>query len=508
MRGGSDESKEAMRLKELLRDLTTKTVSGPDDVEITQVAYDSRKVKPGAVFFSVAGLRTDGLAYVKDAASSGAVAVVLDRDVAVGGATRVLVPDVRTALAQAACAFHGHPSRTLKTVGITGTNGKTTVSYLVRSICAEAGFKAGVVGTIGYDLGDVKLKGAHTTPEAPDFQELLAGMVKRGMTHAAVEVSSHALAQRRSYGTEFDVAVFTNLSRDHLDYHHTFEEYRGAKLKLFTKEERGSVRKSPVSVLNADDRAFPAFRDASVASGDPVCVYSLAGAADVAATDVELLPGGSSFSLVWKGEALRVRLSIPGVFNVMNALAGFGAGVSLGIDADRVVAGLEALKGVKGRIERVDMGQDFSVFIDYAHTPDALGNILKTVRQITKRELVCVFGCGGDRDRGKRNEMGAVSGGLADLTIVTSDNPRSEEPLSIIAQIEEGLKRAGGRYSVVPDRREAIKSALAGARPGDSVVIAGKGHEDYQIVGKEVRHFDDREVAEEFLCARRESRAN
>ena len=497
-----------MRLKELLRDLESRTVTGPDGVDITQVVYDSRKVKPGALFFSVAGLRTDGLAYVKDAVASGAAAVVLDRDVAVTGATRVLVSDVRKAMGQAACAFHGHPSRTLRTVGITGTNGKTTVSYLVRSICSEAGFKAGVVGTIGYDLGDLKVKGSHTTPEAPDFQALLADMLKRGMTHAAVEVSSHALAQRRSYGTEFDVAVFTNLTRDHLDYHGTFEEYRDAKLKLFTKAERGAVRKSPVCVLNTDDPSFPAFRDASAASGDPVCTYSLAGGADAAAKDVELLPGGSSFSIIWEGKTLPVRLSIPGVFNVMNALAGFGAGVSLGIDAAKVVSGLEALKGVRGRMERVDMGQDFSVFVDYAHTPDALGNILRAVRQITKRELICVFGCGGDRDRGKRSEMGAVSGSLADRTVITSDNPRSEEPLSIIAQIEEGMKQTRGRYSVVPDRREAIHAALSAARQGDSVVIAGKGHEDYQIVGTEVRHFDDREVAEEFLCARRESRAN
>ncbi len=497
-----------MRLNELVRDLTAKTVNGPDEVEITQVAYDSRKVKPGALFFSVAGLHTDGLAYVKDAVSCGAAAVVTDRDVAVEGATRVLVPDVRKALAKTACAFHGNPSRRLKMVGITGTNGKTTVSYLVRSIFSEAGLKAGVVGTIGYDLGDVRLKGAHTTPEAPDFQELLADMLKRGMTHAAVEVSSHALAQRRSYGTEFDAVVFTNLSRDHLDYHRTFEEYRDAKLKLFTKCERGAALKSPVCVLNADDQAFPAFRAASVASGDPVCTYSLAGTADVAAKEVKLLPAGSDFLLVWRGEPVRVRLSIPGLFNVMNALAAFGAGVSLGIGPNEVAAGLGALKGVRGRMERVDMGQDFSVFIDYAHTPDALDNILRTVRPITKRELISVFGCGGDRDRGKRSEMGAVSGSLADVTIITSDNPRSEEPLSIIAQIEEGIRRTGGRYSIVADRREAIRGALAGARPGDSVVIAGKGHEDYQIVGKEVRHFDDREVAEEFLCAQRESRAN
>ena len=497
-----------MRLKELLKEIEPSTVTGPDDVDITQVAYDSRKVKPGALFFSVAGLRTDGLAYAKDAVASGAAAVVLDRDVEVAGATRVLVPDVRKAMAQAACAFHGHPSRALKIVGITGTNGKTTVSYLVRSICSEAGFKAGVAGTIGYDLGDLKVKGAHTTPEAPDFQELLANMLKRGMTHAAVEISSHALAQRRSYGTEFNAAVFTNLTRDHLDYHHTLEEYRDAKLRLFTKAERGAVRKSPVCVLNADDPSFAAFRDASAASGDPVCTYSLVAAADVAAKNVELLPGGSSFSIVWKGKALPVRLSIPGVFNVTNALAGFGAGISLGIDPAKVVAGLEALEGVRGRIERVDVGQDFSVFIDYAHTPDALGSILKTVRQITKRELICVFGCGGDRDRGKRSEMGAVSGSLADRTIITSDNPRTEEPLSIIAQIEEGMKQTRGRYSVVPDRREAIRTALSLAGSGDSVVIAGKGHEDYQIVGTEVLHFDDREVAEEFLCARRESRAN
>jgi UDP-N-acetylmuramoyl-L-alanyl-D-glutamate--2,6-diaminopimelate ligase len=302
--------------------------------------------------------------------------------------------------------------------------------------------------------------------------------------------------------------VFTNLSRDHLDYHRTFDEYREAKLRLFTRTERGATLKSPVCVLNADDPAFPSFRDASAASGDPVCAYSLEGPADVTAKDVELLPGGSNFLLVWKGQKVKVRLSVPGIFNVMNALAAFGAGVSLGIEPARVVAGLGALKGVRGRIDRVDMGQDFSVFIDYAHTPDALENILKTVRQITRGRLVSVFGCGGDRDQGKRSQMGAVSGRLADFTILTSDNPRSEEPAAIIAQIEEGIRPTGAGYSVVPDRREAIRSALAGAGPGDSVVVAGKGHEDYQIVGKEVRHFDDREVVEEFLGAQKESRAD
>jgi UDP-N-acetylmuramoyl-L-alanyl-D-glutamate--2,6-diaminopimelate ligase len=492
-----------MRLVELLRDLRIKVVSGPGDPEITQVAYDSRKVSRGGLFVSIAGLHTDGLAYVKDAVAAGAVAIVVDRDVPVGGPTRILVPDARKALAQVSCRFYGRPSRKLKMVGITGTNGKTTVSYLVRSVCAEAGFRAGVVGTIGYDLGDLKLKGTYTTPEAPEFQELLSKMVEQGMTHAAVEVSSHALAQRRSYGTEFDVVVFTNLSRDHLDFHGSLEEYRNAKLRLFAAAERGASEKTPAVVLNADDPSFPFFRDAASASGGALWTYSVSGTADVAARDVELLPNGSRFSIVWRGRTLTIGLQLPGIFNVANALAGFGAGAALGIEASKIVAGLEALKGVRGRIERVDMGQDFSVFVDYAHTPDALANVLRTVRQITRRELICVFGCGGDRDKGKRSEMGAVSAGLADYTIITSDNPRSEDPLSIIAQVEEGVRKEGARYSVVPDRREAIRSALARASAGDSVVIAGKGHEDYQIIGKEVRHFDDREVAEEFLSALR-----
>jgi UDP-N-acetylmuramoyl-L-alanyl-D-glutamate--2,6-diaminopimelate ligase len=487
-----------MKLKELLKDVGASDVSGPTDVEIAQIAYDSRKVKSGALFVCIAGLRADGHTFVKDALASGAVAVVTDKDVRVDGATRVLVKDARKALAAISCGFFGNPSRRLKVIGITGTNGKTTVSYLVRAMCEAAGSRAGVIGTIGYDLGDVKLRGAHTTPEAPDFQELLYRMLGQGITHVAAEISSHALALRRSYGTEFDVVVFTNLSRDHLDFHGTFEEYRTSKLRLFDASERGASEKSPTAVLNADDSSFEVFRKAS---GKKVCTYSTEKSADIRATDIELSPGGSTFSITWRGKALKVRLSLPGYFNVMNALAAFGGGVSLGLDEQQVLGGLESVRGVRGRMESVDKGQDFSVFVDYAHTPDALTNILRTVRQITSREIICVFGCGGDRDRGKRSEMGSVSGTLADCTIITSDNPRSEDPLAIIAQIEEGARSVGARYSVIPDRKQAIRAALVAAKAGDSVVIAGKGHEDYQIVGNEVRHFDDKEVAEKLLAS-------
>jgi UDP-N-acetylmuramoyl-L-alanyl-D-glutamate--2,6-diaminopimelate ligase len=486
-----------MKLPELLKDLGAEVAPVPGDVDVTHVAYDSRKIGRGGIFVCIPGIHRDGHEFVPAVVASGAVAVVVEREVEVRGATRILVSDSRKALAALSCRFYGNPSRKLKVVGITGTNGKTTVSYLVSSICSEAGLKTGVIGTIGYDLGDVNLKGPHTTPEAPEFQELMAKMVDLGITHAAAEVSSHALAQRRTYGTEFDIVVFTNLSRDHLDFHGTFEEYKSSKLKLFKHEERGvSGRSEPTAVVNIDDDCSGAFLEAA---GEKRMTYSIRREADVRGGDVELFPEGSTFSVFWRGEHLRVKLSVPGVFNVMNALAGFCVGASLDLDAHQIVRGLQAVRGVPGRLERIERGQDFSVFVDYAHTPDALSSVLRTVRDITENELICVFGCGGDRDKGKRPEMGRVVGTLADHSIITSDNPRSEDPLSIIANIEEGAKEARARYTVLPERREAIARALQSARRGDSVVVAGKGHENYQILRDETIHFDDREVAEEIL---------
>jgi UDP-N-acetylmuramoyl-L-alanyl-D-glutamate--2,6-diaminopimelate ligase len=486
-----------MKLTELLKALGTVPESIPGDADVTHVAYDSRRIAQDGVFVCISGLNSDGHDFASQAVASGAVAVVSERDVRAEGVPQILVPDTRKALALLANRFYGYPSRKLKVVGITGTNGKTTVSYLVRSVCSEAGLRAGVIGTIGYDLGDVSLKGTHTTPEAPEFQELLAKMVDAGITHAAVEVSSHALALERSYGTEFDVVVFTNLSHDHLDFHGTFEEYKQSKLKLFKKAERGvSGKDNPVSVLNLDDAHAGAFIEAA---GENRTTYSVTKDADVRGGDVELFPDGSTFSVFWKGDHLRVRLSIPGMFNVANALAAFCVGAAMDLDAHQIIRGLQAVKGVPGRLERIEKGQDFSVFVDYAHTPDALSGVLKTVRHVTDNALICVFGCGGDRDKGKRLEMGRIAGSLADFCIITSDNPRSEEPLSIIAGIEEGIKQVSARYEIVPDRREAIAHALESAQTGDSVVIAGKGHEDYQILGDEVIHFDDREVVEEIL---------
>ncbi len=487
-----------MKLPELLDDLVAEVTPVADEVEVTHVTYDSRKIGRGGVFVCIPGLHRDGHEFAPAAVSSGAVAVVMERDLELKGAVRVLVPDSRKALAELSCRFYGEPSRKLKVIGITGTNGKTTVSYLVKSICSEAGLKAGVIGTIGYDLGDLNLKGPHTTPEAPEFQELMAKMVELGITHAAVEVSSHALALRRTYGTEFDVVVFTNLSRDHLDFHGTFEEYKNSKLKLFDSEERGAPRKGrPTAVVNLDDECSEAFIEAA---GEKRMTYSISRDADVRGGDVELFPEGSTFSVFWKGEHFEIKLSMPGIFNVMNALAAFCVGASVDLEAHQIIRGLQAVKGVPGRLERIDRGQDFSVFVDYAHTPDALSSVLKTVRDITEGELICVFGCGGDRDKGKRSEMGRVVGTIADLSIITSDNPRSEDPLAIIASIEEGASQVNARYTVVPERREAIVFALESAKRGDSVVIAGKGHEDYQILGEQTIHFDDREVAEEVLC--------
>lgn len=491
-----------VKLSELLKALTEKKVSGSGDPVITQIAYDSRKVGPGSIFVCIVGLISDGHKFIREAISSGAVAVVVDRDVQLEGAVKIVVPDSRKALAMLSCSFYGHPSRKLKMAGITGTNGKTTVSYLIQSICSQAAFKAGVIGTVGYDVGDIKLKGSHTTPEAPEFQELLSRMVAQGITHAAVEASSHGLVLRRTYGTEFDAVVFTNLTRDHLDFHGTFDEYEKAKLMLFDTAERGfSTKGEPAAILNIDD---PFSKNLAKAVRGRMITYSSKRDADLSARKIELLAGSSGFLLAWKGKEIPITLPLAGLFNVMNALAAFGVGIALGIEECHITRGLETAAGVRGRLELVNKGQAFSVFVDYAHTPDALENVLKTVREITRGKLISVFGCGGDRDRGKRSEMGRISGTLADFTFITSDNPRSEEPLSIIAEIEKGMLDAKGRYEIVPDRREAIRSAIAAAREGDSVLIAGKGHEDYQILGDRVIHFDDREVAMEFIGDRQQ----
>ncbi|MDI6710570.1 MAG: UDP-N-acetylmuramoyl-L-alanyl-D-glutamate--2,6-diaminopimelate ligase [Bacillota bacterium] len=482
-----------MRLAELISVLGVLEAGGDLNIEATGLACDSRQVAPGHVFVAVPGHATDGHLFIPQALERGAAALVVERVEPewAAKAAWARVPDARRALAAAAAFFYGYPARSLRLTGVTGTNGKTTTTHLTRAVYRQAGLATGLIGTIHTLVGDTVLPAERTTPESLDLQRLWRRMVDSGVTHVVMEVSSHALRLGRVAPADFTAAVFTNLTQDHLDFHRDMEDYFAAKALLFTGLPPGGL-----AVINADD---PWGRRLAEMCGERAVTYGVEGGT-VRAGGVAVEARGASFRVAspWGGFPLRLKLT--GLFNVYNALAAAAAGLAQGIEADAVRAGLEAVSGVAGRFERVDGGQDFTVIIDYAHTPDGLENVLRAARRVTEGRVISVFGCGGDRDQGKRPLMGRISGELADFTIVTSDNPRTEDPLAIIAAIEAGTRAVTARYSIVPDRREAIRAALEMARSGDIVLIAGKGHEDYQIIGMTKCPFDDRLVVREALA--------
>lgn len=457
--------------------------------EVVGLAYDDRSVECGTVFFCVPGLTRDGHDFAVGAVAGGACALVVERPLGLG-VPEVVVDDVRRSMGPAASRFNGHPSRRLDVVGVTGTNGKTTTSWLVRGLLEGLGRSCGVVGTVATVVGGSELKAVRTTPEAIDLQSLLARMAESGDSAAAIEVSSHALDLGRVDGTEFAVGIFTNLTQDHLDFHGTMDAYWQAKRRLFTELE------PRVSIVNVDDP-----RGAELASDIPgVTTVSVDGPADWTVSAVEVGPGGSSFRLTCSDGGFDVVSRLPGLFNVRNSVEAVAAVASLGYDTADALEVLSGLIGVPGRLEPVDLGQGFAVLVDYAHTPDSLENVLATARAVTDGRVICVVGCGGDRDRGKRPLMGGIAAELADVAILTSDNPRSEDPEAILAEMAAG---AGGRCELVLDRREAIGRAVDSAQPGDVVLIAGKGHEQGQeFENGRVLPFDDRDVAAEALADR------
>lgn len=465
------------------------------------LAYDSRQAGPGDLFLCVRGLKSDGLRFLPDAAARGAVAAVIESDAPNLPVPALLVPSVRDAMPIIAAAFHGHPSRKLSLIGVTGTNGKTTTTYLIEAIARAAGMGTGVIGTIGARINDEMLPGDRTTPEAPDLQALLARMAgaaaNAGMA-VAMEVSSHALDLKRTAGCEFDAAVFTNLTQDHLDYHGTLEAYFAAKALLFTEYPRSS-RKAFTGVLNVDDPYGG--RLAAMCAGR-VVTCAVEREADLRAGQIEASPKGISFRLNTPDGDFPVRLRIGGLFNVYNSLGAMGAARALGIPWETILPALEAAPGVPGRFESVDLGQEFSVIVDYAHSPDGLENVLRAGRALDPRRIITVFGCGGDRDRTKRPIMGRIAAELSDRVVVTSDNPRTEEADAIINEILAGIPPGAVALESVVDRREAIRRAVFAAETGDLVVIAGKGHEDYQIFADRTVHFDDREEARGAIDAR------
>jgi UDP-N-acetylmuramoyl-L-alanyl-D-glutamate--2,6-diaminopimelate ligase len=456
-------------------------VRGVDTVVPTDVASDARAVAGGALFFCVPGERADGHAFAGDAVAAGASALVVERWLELP-VPQIRVPSVRDALGPMSATVFDHPSGAMITVGITGTNGKTTVSYLLEAIFRAAGLTPGVIGTIGARIAGTPAELPHTTPEAPDLQRLLARMRDAGVTALAMEVSSHALTHRRVDGITFDVGAFTNLSQDHLDFHGTMEAYAGAKARLFTPTlaRRG--------VINIDDGTGMRI---AAAAAIPVTTCGVRPDADVRATEVETGREGIAFTV----DGVRFASPLLGAFNVDNALVAVATARELGLPTGPIAAGVRSLDAVPGRMERVDGGQGFLLVVDYAHTPDSIRSVLRAARPLSTGRVIVVFGCGGDRDRAKRPLMGASATANADLTIVTSDNPRSEDPAAIVAQILPGAERGGGAFVVELDRREAIRLAIAEARDGDVVVIAGKGHEPDQTFRDRTLPFDDREVA-------------
>ena len=483
-------------LLDLLDGITPLRLEGDPVVDVRSVEYDSRRVRPGACFACVPGEHTDGHAYAPEAVASGAVALLVERPLGLG-VVQARVPDVRTVLGPVASRIVGDPSRALRCIGVTGTNGKTTTTFLLQSIAEAAGERAGLVGTTGARIGGRRIETGFTTPEAPELQALLAAMRDQGVTAVAMEVSSHALAQHRVDGTWFAAACFTNLSHDHLDYHHTIEAYFEAKARLFTPERCG------VAVTNLDDPHGREIAHRAAGLGIPVVTYARDDAtADVGVDAVGYGATGTDLVVLDRraGESVATHLPIVGPVNVWNALAAAATARALDTPLDAVGRGLAAAPVVPGRLERIDAGQPFTVLVDYAHTPDALVHAVAAARVLAgDRRVGVVFGCGGDRDADKRAPMGRAAAS-ADLVVVTSDNPRSEDPAEIAAAAAAGVRDGGGNPVVEPDRRAAITRALAWAAGGDVVLIAGKGHESGQTAGGVTVPFDDRDVAREALA--------
>ena len=456
-----------------------------NDIEISGIAYDSREIKPGYAFVCIKGFETDGHKFVGKAVENGAVLIVAEEE------TQCDVPvcyvsNTRETLADMACAFYSNPSEKFHLVGITGTNGKTTVTYLVKSILEQAGHSVGIIGTNQNIIGDKVLLTKSTTPTTPnslELQNIFCEMADSGADYVVMEVSSHALELSRVRGCKFDVGTFTNLTRDHLDFHHTMKNYMLAKAKLFDLSAKGAI--------NIDDEYGKKIYE--MHSDKDIITYAINNPdADVTAKDIKFTPRGVNFNAVYKGEEYAMFLCIPGTFSVYNALSAICTCIKLGIDMQSIANGLKAAVGVLGRVEVVPTDTDYTVIIDYAHTPDGLENIILAMKSFAKGRVITLFGCGGDRDNTKRPIMGEIAGRLSDFSIITSDNPRCEEPVKIIEMIEEGMKKTDGEYIVIPDRREAIAYALDNAKADDVVILAGKGQETYQIIGKEKFDFDER----------------
>ena len=480
-----------MQLADLIQRLSAISIDGPVDREITGLRYDSRRVGPGNLFVAVRGSCFDGHSFIEQAVDKGAVAIVGEKPGLSKRATMIVVPNSREALARLAAAYYGDPSRRLKVIGVTGTNGKSTTTFLVKHLLERANQSTGLIGTVRYEIGERVLPAQRTTPESLDLQELLSQCVEAGCRNVVLEVSSHALSQGRASEIAFDVGAFTNLTQDHLDFHHGMKDYFEAKMRLF-ESVRDNQKKERAAVINIDD-PYGQQLAARFGRDIPMISYGMGARAQFRASNFKVEMNGTSYQLNAKEKSYLVRLPLIGRFNIYNSLAALAVAHAIGADLRTSVLALANAPQIPGRLEAIPAKRQFNVFVDYAHTDDALLNVLRTCRDLHPNRLILVFGCGGNRDRTKRVLMGAVADQYADYAILTSDNPRKEDPEAIVRDIEAGFKRKN--YEKIVDRKEAISRAIALAQPKDIVLIAGKGHEKYQEFGDHTIPFDDVEVA-------------
>ncbi len=481
-----------MTLAELVQGLPEQVaLHGDDSVRIAALQADSRKATDHGLFFCIPGGNMDAHNFAQQAVDNGCVALVVERHLPHVAVPQVQVTDVRAAMSRIAATFYGHPADQLKMVGVTGTKGKTTTSYLVKAICEKAGYTCGLIGTTGNMIGNDMLEGTLTTPDPIDLQRVLRQMADAGVRVVVMEVSAHALALRKLVGMRFEASAYTNLSQDHLDYFGTMENYLEAKRLLFVDGLTVNA------AYNVDEETSKRIFDGS---GIPAVTYGIRANADLFARDIEISEDGVAFELHLRNvEKVEVNLQLTGMFNVYNALAAASLAMILGIEMPVIKAGLESVRTVPGRVEVLNTHTAYRVILDYSHSPDALENILRTVREFTRGRVIALFGCGGDRDQAKRPLMGQIGGELADFCVLTSDNPRREDPYMILASVEEGIRKTDGSYVVIENRRAAIKHAMNMAKEGDVIVLAGKGHETYQEICGVKHPFDEKVVVQELL---------
>ena len=481
-----------MELKKLLNELQYEVIKGNDNVNVNEIDYDSRKVKQNDVFVCIKGFQSDGHKFASSAIEKGAKVIVCEDEINCSeDITIIKVKDTRKALAKMGANFYDNPSKKMKIIGVTGTNGKTTTAFMIKTILEEAGFKSGLIGTIANFIGKEKIHTERTTPESLELQELFNEMVQKGCKYCVMEVSSHSLALDRVYGIEFEAGIFTNLTRDHLDFHKTFENYYKAKYELF--------KRSKVSIINSDDAyGVRAIEDIKNDGLSNLVTYSIKSDSNYKAQNEICESTHIDYTLKYNDKEEKIRVGLPGEFNIYNSLGAIACMDSLNIPMESIKKGISEVV-VLGRCEKTGLKYNlpYTIILDYAHTPDGLQNILETARGFTKNRLISVFGCGGDRDKVKRPQMGKIGTDLSDISIVTSDNPRTENPTSIINDIIKGIDKQN--YEVIENRKEAIERAIDIAKSGDVLVIAGKGHEDYQILSTGKIHFDEREVVDEIL---------